>query len=64
MYDTFIPKVCVVTRWGRSGGVVTVARDEMGDVSRGVMLKEEGDGHCVGAVRNWGVVACAGTDER
>ena len=33
MYNTFIPKVCVVTRWGRSGGVVTVARDEIGDVS-------------------------------
>ena len=31
----FIPNVCVIAGWGRSGGVVTVAGGRMGCMSRG-----------------------------
>ena len=43
-YDIFVPNVCV-TGGGRSGCVVTVADAGTGDVSCGVMLKEEADGY-------------------
>ena len=31
----FVPNLCAITGWGRSGGVVTVAGGRMGCVSRG-----------------------------
>ena len=43
--NTFIPKVCVVTGGGRSGGVVTVAGGGMDDVSGGMVAREGGDGY-------------------
>ena len=43
-YDTFIPKVCVVTGRGRSVGVVTVAGGGIGDVLGGVESPVMGEG--------------------
>ena len=43
--NTFIPKLCAVTGGGRSGGVVTVARSWMDDVSGGMVVREGGDGY-------------------
>ena len=49
IYNTFIPNVCIITGWRRSGGVVTVPGGEMeevsGEVSGGLRLKDEGDGY-------------------
>ena len=36
----------------------------LGDVSGGIVVREEGDGYRWNAVGNWEVVDCAGTDDR
>lgn len=35
-----IPNVCCITGGGRSGGVVTIARGEMGATSGGMVVRE------------------------
>ena len=42
--SAFLPKVRAATG-GRSGGVVTVARGWMDDVSGGMVVREGGDGY-------------------
>ena len=42
--NTFIPKVCAVTGGGRWGGVVTIARGWVDDVSGGMVVRDGGDG--------------------
>ena len=49
---------------GWSGGEVTVARGWMDDVSGGIVVREGGDGYGGSAVGSWGVVSCAGSDDR
>ena len=49
-YDTFISKLCVVTGWGRSGGVI-----------RNVSVERKGRKGWVLREYSWlGIVACAG----
>ena len=45
LISAFLPQVCTVTGVGRSGGVVTVPESGMDDVSRGMVVREGGDGY-------------------
>ena len=62
--NTFVPNVCLVTGGGRSGGVATVARGGMDNVSGGMVVREDEKGYWGNAVGNWGEVSGAGSDGR